>query len=649
MIYDAPAVRVAEPIFGVDFGTTKLCAAALDPSGIPVTLADPQLRKVLPAVLSLRDDGTILIGDEAEPRRLEDPKNTIFGVARLLGQAASQREVLDFAARSAFEVRVGAGDEPAISTRAGDMAPIEIAALLFERLRRNAGLALNTDSRRAVLAAPACATPATRQALVGAARQAGFAVERVLDAPLAFATAWAYGRSVPGGVVAVYDFGGGKFECTIVELRAAREPQILGTQADTLLSGDELIARIVDYIIKAFWQVHRVDLRADAIAPLRLALAAEDAAKALAAAPETTLALPEIIRPPGAALPLDLHLELSRDTIAAAVADIVQRTSAACEGALRQAGVSAASVGEVLLCGGPTRLPFVREHVARVFGRPGRSEVNADEGVAVGAAIWGVHGGVPDSVSVASISKRVTAQFGSDAQQAVPATAIAASPASARVGRVHTKRMFTAVMQAVQTPPGGSPVAPIIFPGGLAPGQAGASGGASFPGAAPGGAPGVPGANLVPGGTALPPSGMPPTLDPTGASFSPPRMVKPIMLEVLAERLAVSTVGGFCDEIIAKDAPVPTERSRVFSTGKDGQRLVKVSVCQGASRRFDENLQLGTIVLDNLPPRSRGQVRIVVTFSVDADGVLRASARDEETGAIQSVEIHLKDGDDVRP
>jgi molecular chaperone DnaK (HSP70) len=312
--------------------------------------------------------------------------------------------------------------------------------------------------------------------------------------------------------------------------------------------------------------------------------------------------LPAIVVSPSLGRPIDLHLALARDSVAAAVGDIVQRTAAVCDEALRQAGVAPDAVGDVLLCGGPTRLPFLREQVARQFGRPGRTELNPDDGVAVGAAIWGVHGGVPAQTNPASISKRVTAQFGSDAQQAVPAQAVPNIPAPARVGRVHTKRMFTAVMQAMQTPQAGTPSPlPVTID------------------------PGAPGSLSV--------------------SFSEPRLVKPVMLEVLASRLAVSTVGGFCDEIIAKDVPVPTERTRVFSTGKDGQRLVKVQVCQGDSRRFAENTGLGTIVLDGLPPRPRGEVKIAVTFSVDGEGVLKASARDEQSGKAQSVEIRLKDSD----
>jgi molecular chaperone DnaK (HSP70) len=197
--------------------------------------------------------------------------------------------------------------------------------------------------------------------------------------------------------------------------------------------------------------------------------------------------------------------------------------------------------------------------------------------VALGAAIWGAHGGIPDPASLPSMSKRVTAQFGSDVQQAKPSEAAPVLPAPARVGRVHTKRMFTAVMNVA---------------------------------------------------------------DMSHVTFSP---VRPQLMEVLASRLALSTVGGFCDEIIARDAPLPVARTRVFSTGKDQQRTVKIQVCQGDSRRFDENAPLGTLVLDGLTPLPRGAVKIEVTFSVDSEGVLKASAKDQATQRAQTVEIRLKD------
>jgi molecular chaperone DnaK (HSP70) len=483
------------------------------------------------------------------------------------------------------------------------MTLTDVAAFFLEHARRYGELSLQSDARRCVLTAPACYGPAQRQALVAAGKAAGFEVERVLDDPLALATSWGFGRQPPP-VVVVYDFGGGKFECSVVQM--SREPKLLASHSDSMISGDELDHRILDYTVKAFWQVHHVDLRGDPLVPLKLRDAAEKAKIALSGQPDALIHLPQIITPPGGGKPLDLHLTMSREVAAAAIGDIVQRSFAVRAEALRQAGVAAAVIGEILLCGGVTRLPFVREAVGAYFGRQPRTDTHPDEGVALGAAIWGAYGGMPDAQSPTPIAKRVTANFGSDAQQAVPSEAVPAMPAPQRVGRVQTRRMFTAVMQAVQAK--------------VAEHEAAAASGAKPPTRA----------------TPMP-------FDPGAVSFGAARPVKPVMPEVLASRLACSTVGGFCDEIIGKDIAVPTEKTRVFSTGKDGQQMVRVEVCQGDSRRFEENQRLGIIVLDGLPARPRGAVRIAVCFNVDADGVLKASARDEATGMAQSVEIRLWD------
>jgi len=579
-----------DAIFGVDLGTSKACVATMDAKGIPSTLTDPSGRKVIPAVLSFHPDGTVLVGDDALPQRLADPRNTVYSIARLLGRAASSREVIDAASRSPYTLRVGPDDQPLLATRAGDLSLVDVAGFMLEHVRRYAELATNSDSRRCVLTAPAFYDDAQQQALRDAGAAAGFTVERILPDPLAVATAWAYGRQV-APIVLVYDFGGGKCEVSVVEIRG-REPRLLGTAVDTMIGGDDIDRRIVDYTCKAFWQVHRVDLRSDPLIPLFLRAAAERAKIELSTVSETAITARALVKN-AAGLPIDLNLMLSRDVLSNAVGDIVQQTFDICDQALAAAGLDAGAVNDFIVVGGPTRLPFIREQITAWFGRPPRADVPPDEGVALGAAIWGAHGGIPDPASLPSMSKRVTAQFGSDVQQAKPSEAAPSAPSPARVGRVHTKRMFTAVMGAVSGP-----------------------------------------ADIV---------------DMSRVSFSPPqpieaaKVVRPQVMEVLASRLALSTVGGFCDEIIGKDVALPIERTRVFSTGKDLQRAVKIQVCQGDSRRFDENKALGTLVLDGLPALPRGALKIEVTFSVDAEGVLKASAKDQATQRAQTVEIRLRE------
>jgi molecular chaperone DnaK (HSP70) len=612
-------------VFGVDLGTAKICVAAVDARGLPQVLPDPLGRQSIAAVLSFHADGTVLVGADAVPQRLTDPRNTIFGLARLLGRPASSREALEAASRVPFAIRVGPGDQPIIATRAGDMDVTAMTAFLLEHTRRSAQLATGSDARRAVLTVPAMWGREARAALTTAATSAGFEVEQIVDAPLAIACAWAYGRAV-APLALVYDLGAGKLECSVVEI-ASPQPRILGTTADSMIGGDELDARIVDTIVRAFWQVHQVDLRADAGVPLVLAREAEVAKRELSGLPEVKIHLTAVARAANG-IPLDLDLTLTRETLSDAVSDLAARALVVAEEALATAGVGKDQLGDILMVGGVTRLPFIRESLTRCFGRPPRTDVPWSEGCALGAAIWGAHDGLPDPRKVLA-AKRVTSNFGSHNQQAKPSEAKPIFPLPARVARVHTKRMFTVVSPDGLPAVTFSAAMPLPMLEGFDPGST----------ALPGPAAAAPIMSTLPGA----PASLRPPRPPVAPPLAGPRSSQPMKLvEALASRLAISTVGGFCDEIMSKDLILPAAKSRVFSTSKDAQRTVSIQVCQGDSRRYEENRALGILLLDNLPARPRGAVQIEVTFAIDQDGVLLASAKDQATGRAQSVEIRLK-------
>jgi molecular chaperone DnaK (HSP70) len=312
----------------------------------------------------------------------------------------------------------------------------------------------------------------------------------------------------------------------------------------------------------------------------RLRTAAEQAKRQLAVHGQfgVQVEVPGIARGAGGDS-LDLRMLLDWNVFALTCRDLVEHMAQPCRQALTAAGVDATAVGQLLLVGGSARLPPVQERLGQLFGRAPRMDVAPDAAPALGAAIFASRGELA--------SARVTNPYGAVAPP--PADVIEApllgQPSPARVGRVSTKKMFTAVMQAAQAPQ-------VTFSA--------------------------------------------PRMTPPGAA---PAM--PAIIEVTASRLGLSTVAGFCDEIIPRDLPVPAARTRVFSTGRDGQRAVTLSVCEGDSRRFGENRPLGTLVLDGLPPRPRGQVRIAVTFTIDADGVLEAAALDEGTGRAQKIQIRL--------
>jgi molecular chaperone DnaK (HSP70) len=569
-------------VFALDAGAAL--GGAVDKAGWPRILADSYGKKVIPAFVSFHPDGSILVGEEAKAQRAEDPANTMSSLARLAGLKASAREIVEVASRAPYAFRVGPDDTPLIATRAGDFSIPDLLSLLVDHMRRLATFTMDADVRRCVLTVPAFYGAAQREGMIAAATLAGLTVEGVLDDPVAAALAYGYSRATQP-IVCVYDFGGGKIECTVLEVKGD-EPRVLGTSADVVASGDATDARVVDYTMRAFYHVQRVDLRADPSAPPRLAEAAERAKWDLSAKNETLIAIPHITQQGGRAI--DLSLTLTREIFAQATDDLVKRTLAVASDACAKAGLAPGRVDEVLLLGGMTKLPWVRDQVGALFGKQPRTDVNPDAGVALGAALWGARfegrtvrpSGEQAAVAADdSFRRRITSQFGSDTQQTQPSAVVPRSGVTgqrAKVGRINTKKMFTAAMAVVGEP-----------------------------------------------------------------SFTPVQPVKAQIAEVMASKLGISTVGGFCDEVIPGDSILPAEKTRVFSTGKDNQVTVRISVCQGDSRRFAENVSLGTIVLENLPPRPRGGVKIAVSFAVDTEGVLVASARDEESGKAQTVRIQL--------
>jgi molecular chaperone DnaK (HSP70) len=567
-----------DPWLSIDLGTCKTCVAVTDASGLPRMISDGSGKTLIPSYVSFAPDGNVLVGQPARDQLLVDPRNTM---------QCDFRPV-------ATTPRV---------TRAGTISPSQLESIVLDYARRTADAALQIDTRRVVLTLPAGLAQPQRDDVVAAAALAGLEVEVILTAPAAAALAYGLADRPPQPI-AVYDFGGGKFECTILEIRDGT-PVVLGNAHDPMLGGIDLDQRIVDGMIEAFRQVHQIDLGANELAVERLFQAAEQGKITLSSTEQVTIRVPQVAQSIYG-VQLDMKISLPRNTFVSRTADLIERTVPLCDEAMRQAGVNREQIAELVLVGGMTRFPAVQERAAGIFARWGKLELAPEEVCALGGARYahaerrkrsaptmiaptmiapGARAGDtapdPSLQQTMHAMRRVTSPYGG---QHAPADGTPAALGAevdqnrSRVGRISTKKMFTAVMQA-QTQP--------------------------------------------------------------EVSFSPPR---PVLTEVTAAKLAVSTVGGFCDEIIPADRAIPTSNTRVFTTGKDNQRTVQVNVCQGPSRRFDENTPLGSLLLEALPPRPRGQVRIAVTFSVDEDGVLEASAKDEATGRAQSIRIKLGPG-----
>lgn len=542
----APSV----PILGLDLGTAKACVSAVDDQGRLRLLADQRGDTIIPAYISFHPDGNVLVGRDALVRRAVDPDNTI---RRGLEPPGAEK-----------------------LTRAGRMSMRDICSVLLDHMRRLADAALRSDSRKVVLTVPWGYGDDQRQSLVQGARAAGLEIVDILPCPTAAAYAYGLEDHAPQ-FVAVCDFGASKLECAILAVGNGR-PEILAAVSDMELGGDDITDRLVDWMVQGFEDNHRIDLRDDRVAMERFRVAAEESKRRLASAGDYGVR----VEVPAISFGSDgshvgLQLLLGWDVFDRLTGDLLDRAVRVCQHAVYRAGLDVQQIAQVIAVGGTLRLPPLRDRLGAYFGRRPRMDVDPEAACALGAALY-----APQRVVV---SDRITSPYG--AVSPPPADEVAAPTVGRshnRIGRVITKKMFTAV-DPVQAE------AEVDF---LRDAQD--------------------------------------TLRIAAA---------PTLVEVTASRLALGTVGGYCDEIVPADTVVPTEQTRIFSTSKDSQPTVVLRICQGDSRRFKENMPLGIITLVNLPPRPRGQVRIAVTFAIDDDGVLTAAGRDEETGQEQRLRIEL--------
>jgi molecular chaperone DnaK len=368
-------------IVGIDLGTTNSVVATVQDDQ-PVVLADDKGFKIQPSVVSFHPNGSVVVGAEAKQRRIIDPRNTVYSAKRLIGRTFKSREVASSAARMPYKIKEGVNEQPVIVTRAGEFAVPEIAAIVLDHMRSIARKALDDEVGRAVITVPANFTDAQRSATATAGAIAGLTVVRVLNEPTAAALAYGRGRTV-NQTIAVYDFGGGTFDVTVLRLQD-EVYEVLGTAGDTFLGGDDIDERLVDHMVQTFLRDTRTDLRGDELAMQRLRAVAEQTKIELSRRSRAIIKVDEIAYGPGGTA-LDLTLEIARDEFVSRIADLVDKTFPVCQEALRAAG--AEEVDEIVLVGGTTKMPYVRQRVTNFFGKAPRTDVNPDEAVAIGAAI----------------------------------------------------------------------------------------------------------------------------------------------------------------------------------------------------------------------------------------------------------------------
>ncbi len=758
---------MSDPIVGIDLGTSNSVVAHADESGNARVLADEGGYKIHPSVVSFHPNGGVVVGAAAKQRKVIDPSNTIYSVKRLIGRAYSSPEVKTAKQRSPFQIKEGANELPLIVTRGGEFAVPEISAIVLDHVRNIAQHQLGEPVSRAVVTVPASFNDAQRSATATAGAIAGLTVVRVLNEPTAAALAYGNTRNLKQ-TIAVYDFGGGTFDITILKLHD-QVYEVLGTAGDTFLGGDDLDERLVDKMVGKFLQENRIDLRTNEVSMMRLRAVAEQTKIELSRRSRAVVRVDEIAYGAKGA-PLNLQIEITRDEFVSQVSDIIDRTFPVCKEALSYAGLGIDRIDDVILVGGTTKIPYVRDQVSKFFAKAARTDVNPEDAVAVGAAL--------QATSLEKILNRTSSksvqipvapeeddafdgetntvdnlQFGAnvemddeetnvsqasllkpDTSYSLPRTGTRevfegkTPPPQGALGRIkpmpratdkgvptaapQSKTMVAEAPRAPTPPPvpvkgptqRGMPAAPKpenqwgaaddfqTNPAAQQPTVVVDSGLQQMPTASPSAttlmssSPPPPQQEPSPASTAkgfAPPQQYPVTATPppppahqtppahqapTQMAMQPPPMQQmpapqpfrlptmpeppppepvrptPVILDVTPRSLGIATVAGYCEELIRRNSRLPTEMVKLFTTSRDKQDAVRIVVCQGESRRLDNNTVIGDLRLEGIPARPRGETSIEVTFQLDASGILQVSAKDALTGREQTARLDLVGG-----
>ena len=377
-------------IIGIDLGTTNSCVAVME-GGNARVIENAEGDRTTPSVVAYTKDGEILVGASAKRQAVTNPKNTFYAVKRLIGRKFSDAEVQKDLDHVGYRIVEHSNGDAWIETADGrKMAPQQISAEVLSKMKKTAEDYLGEPVTEAVITVPAYFNDSQRQATKDAGKIAGLDVKRIINEPTA--AALAYGMDKKGGdrKVAVYDLGGGTFDVSIIEIASVdgeMQVEVLATNGDTFLGGEDFDKRVIDYLVEEFQKDQGIDLRKDPLALQRLKDAAERAKIELSSAQQTEVNLPYVTA--DASGPKHLNIKLTRAKLESLVEDLVRRSIDPCRTALDDAGLRASDVDEVILVGGQTRMPKVQQAVSEFFGKDPRKDVNPDEAVAIGAAIQG--------------------------------------------------------------------------------------------------------------------------------------------------------------------------------------------------------------------------------------------------------------------
>ncbi|WP_341914820.1 molecular chaperone DnaK [Polaromonas sp. YR568] len=377
-------------IIGIDLGTTNSCVAVME-GNVPRVIENSEGARTTPSVVAYLENGEVLVGASAKRQAVTNPKNTLYAVKRLIGRKFTEKEVQKDIDLMPYKIVAADNGDAWVEVHGKKMSPQQVSADILRKMKKTAEDYLGEPVTEAVITVPAYFNDAQRQATKDAGRIAGLDVKRIINEPTAAALAFGMDKQEKGDrKISVYDLGGGTFDISIIEIAdvdGEKQFEVLSTNGDTFLGGEDFDQRIIDFIIDEFKKESGVNLKNDVLALQRLKEAAEKAKIELSSSAQTDINLPYITA--DASGPKHLNIKMTRSKLEQLVEELVERTIAPCRVAVKDAGVSAGDIHDVILVGGQTRMPKVQEKVKEFFGKEPRKDVNPDEAVAVGAAIQG--------------------------------------------------------------------------------------------------------------------------------------------------------------------------------------------------------------------------------------------------------------------
>ncbi|HDQ4106007.1 TPA: molecular chaperone DnaK [Pseudomonas aeruginosa] len=376
-------------IIGIDLGTTNSCVAILENGNVKV-IENAEGARTTPSIIAYTNDGETLVGQPAKRQAVTNPQNTLYAVKRLIGRRFEENVVQKDIQMVPYSIVKADNGDAWVEVKGQKMAPPQISAEVLKKMKKAAEDYLGEPVTEAVITVPAYFNDSQRQATKDAGRIAGLDVKRIINEPTAAALAYGLDKAKGDHTVIVYDLGGGTFDVSVIEIAEVdgeHQFEVLATNGDTFLGGEDFDIRLIDYLVDEFKKESGINLKGDPLAMQRLKEAAEKAKIELSSTQQTDVNLPYVTA--DASGPKHLNVKVSRAKLESLVEDLVQRTIEPCRTALKDAGLDVSDIHEVILVGGQTRMPLVQKTVAEFFGKEARKDVNPDEAVAVGAAIQG--------------------------------------------------------------------------------------------------------------------------------------------------------------------------------------------------------------------------------------------------------------------